>query len=528
MSSIRSKLLLLTQYNRGYRQMSTAAVINRILRKAPPEFQLIPFIQEDMDKVMAEVPEFKFYYIGKSDGGVNPYSKVPLTRGIYVEGSEGKYEPVDTSVKFAKLENGLRIAGVDKGGCDSFLGLYVHAGSRFETVEELGVSAMLENMAYYSTAHLSHLRTIKTVETLGGNVSCNAFREHFSYHGECLRKDVPIMLNLLIGNVLFPRLLPWELTANKERLDAKRKQMLESPDAMVTEELHAVAWHNNTLGLPNYCPEASVPKYDPDLIRNYMLKHFSPDRMVFVGVNVDFDEMSKWIMRAFNEYNAIPHCDRPEVKPTYTGGIRFIPMANTPLLHLAVAYEIPNGGWSSAELVIFTVLQSLLGGGGSFSTGGPGKGMHSRLFLNVLNQHECVENCMAFNTVYSDTGLFGLYLVAIPNYAGTAVDILVNEFKRMNTVTQTELDRAKNSLKSFLWMSLEHKAIQVEDIARQLLLCNRVLSPQELEMAIDQVTIADIKGAVNSLVKGKRPSIVALGNLNHLPSQDSVLNAFKL
>jgi len=38
------------------------------------------------------------------------------------------------------------------------------------------------------------------------------------------------------------------------------------------------------------------------------------------------------------------------------------------------------------DFVPFCVLNMLLGGGGSFSAGGPGKGMFSRLYLNVLNR----------------------------------------------------------------------------------------------------------------------------------------------
>jgi processing peptidase subunit alpha len=30
----------------------------------------------------------------------------------------------------------------------------------------------------------------------------------------------------------------------------------------------------------------------------------------------------------------------------------------------------------------------MMGGGGSFSAGGPGKGMYTRLYLNVLNRYE--------------------------------------------------------------------------------------------------------------------------------------------
>ncbi|KAK1444817.1 metalloprotease [Babesia gibsoni] len=511
------------------RLMSTgaggSAEISNILKKAPPTFVDVPFVEENMEDVMAEVPEFKYYYIGRGDGEDNPFRKVPLTQSIYPPGSEGMFEPTDDSVKFAKLQNGLRIASVDKGGMDTMLGLYVGTGSRFEGIDEMGVSSMIENMAFHSTAHLSHLRTMKTVETLGGNASCNAFREHIAYHGECLRKDMPIMLNLLIGNVLFPRFLPWEMKANKERLKDKLKQVQETPDLLITELLHSVAWHNNTLGLPNVCPETSVANYKPEVMRNFMLRHFAPDNCVIVGINTDLGELSKWAMRAYNDYNAIAPVKRDVVKPVYTGGVKYHE-DNNPLLHIAVGFETP-GGWNTPDIVIFTVLQALLGGGGAFSTGGPGKGMHSRLFLSVLNRHDFVESCMAFSTAYSDTGIFGIYMVAAPHAATKALDVMSKEFKALSTVTPKELERAKNSLKSFLHMSLEHKAVQMEDIARQLLLCNRVLTPEELERAIDSVTAADIKNSVQKMMKSGNPSAVALGNLSFMPHPEDFLKYFK-
>lgn len=66
-------------------------------------------------------------------------------------------------------------------------------------------------------------------------------------------------------------------------------------------------------------------------------------------------------------------------------------------------------------MVTYSVLQTLMGGGGAFSTGGPGKGMYTRLYLNVLNKYDWVESAMAFNTQYTDTGLFGLYMLANPS-----------------------------------------------------------------------------------------------------------------
>lgn len=38
------------------------------------------------------------------------------------------------------------------------------------------------------------------------------------------------------------------------------------------------------------------------------------------------------------------------------------------------------------DFIAMCVLNMMMGGGGSFSAGGPGKGMYTRLYTNVLNR----------------------------------------------------------------------------------------------------------------------------------------------
>lgn len=52
--------------------------------------------------------------------------------------------------------------------------------------------------------------------------------------------------------------------------------------------------------------------------------------------------------------------------------------------HVGIGFE--SCSYTDPKFVSACVLHSLLGGGGSFSAGGPGKGMYTRLYLNILNQ----------------------------------------------------------------------------------------------------------------------------------------------
>merc|ERR1719262_397837 len=94
-----------------------------------------------------------------------PYKGLTLDRSILLDPKEPLI--VKPEVAFSQLENGLKIASIDRQGLTASLGLYVSAGSRFESGANFGVSHMVELMAYKSTAHLSHLRTVKTLEQMG-------------------------------------------------------------------------------------------------------------------------------------------------------------------------------------------------------------------------------------------------------------------------------------------------------------------------------------------------------------------------
>lgn len=486
-----------------------------------PKYDVVKFVKEDVAEVMKEVPDVQYYYFG-GNGEPNPYQNVPIDEPVLHEFKEPKIVP--PKMRFSKLENGLRVVSVDKQGLVSQLGLFVNAGSRFEDAHEFGVSHMVELMAYHSTAHLGHLRTIKTIEALGANASCQAGREHIMYHIETLRDQMPIMVPLLAGNTLFPRLLPWEMNKVHQYVAAANKKLKENPDKYIMELMYQTAFHNNTLGNKVLAGQSSLDYFNPDTVRAYMLKHFSMDRTTFVGVNVDHDELCKWVMRAYAEYTPIQHMERPDVKPAYTGGAQMSEdesLAHS--VHVAVGFGCE--GWNSADLVPVTVLQTLLGGGGAFSSGGPGKGMHSRLYTDVMQQYHFVENCMAFNEQHSDAGLFGVYMSGAAQDATKLVEIMHQQLKGLSKFSAEEVKRAKNSLKGTIYTHSDNPRVLMEDMGRQLLMSGKIQSAADFAAQIDKVTEADLTRVAKKILT-QPVTYVVHGNTKFAPHANAVQAVF--
>lgn len=197
----------------------------------------------------------------------------------------------------------------------------------------------------------------------------------------------------------------------------------------------------------------------------------------------------------------------------YTGGFLSLPSLPPPanptlpdLTYIHLAFEaVPIG---SEDIYALATLQTLLGGGGSFSAGGPGKGMYSRLYTNVLNQHGWVESCVAFNHSYTDSGLFGISASCNPLRAWNMLEVICREMQNLtlesgfSSLQTVEVNRAKNQLRSALLMNLESRMVELEDLGRQVQVYGRKVGVREMCAKIDALTAKDLKRVARQVFSG--------------------------
>lgn len=85
-----------------------------------------------------------------------------------------------------------------------------------------------------------------------------------------------------------------------------------------------------------------------------------------------------------------------------------------------------------------------------------------------------------------DTGLWGIYFVCDPMKCEDMTSHIQNEWMKLCTsVTEKDVARAKNILKTNMFLQLDGTTAICEDIGRQILCYNRRIPLHELEMRID-------------------------------------------
>ncbi|SCU86860.1 LAME_0D07932g1_1 [Lachancea meyersii CBS 8951] len=412
----------------------------------------------------------------------------------------------------SKLANGLRVATSNVPGHFSALGIYVGAGSRYETAKMKGCTHIMDRLAFKSTEHMSGREMAETLELLGGNYQCSSSRETMMYQASVFNGDVEKMFALMAETVRFPRITAEELEEQKLTAEYEIDEVWNKPDLILPELLHVTAFSGETIGSPLLCPKELIPSISNYYLKDYRRKLYTPDNIVAAFVGVPHEKALAYAHKYFDTMTLPAGHARREIKAAhYTGGQMCIPPApvfgNLPeLCHIQVGFEgLPIG---HPDIYALATLQTLLGGGGSFSAGGPGKGMYSRLYTHVLNQHFFVENCVAFNHSYSDSGIFGISASCVPQAAPYMAEIIAQQLANTFAtgkfqLTEEEVSRAKNQLKSSLLMNLESKLVELEDLGRQVQLHDRKIPISEMISSIERLTTEDIRRTAQNVFSGK-------------------------
>jgi len=423
------------------------------------------------------------------------------------------------------LPNGATIASENAPGATTAVGLYADVGSERERgAWEGGFTHALERAAFKATKHRSAFRVTRECEVIGANLSASASREQFAYAVDALKSHLPQAVELLLDSALNPALENHEVEAVVKAMKDEVKELNENPQALLMEATHATAYSGG-LGNALVAPSGDLSHITGDALREFVRDNFTAPRVVLAAAGCDHDEL---VRIAEPMLATLPSGDgAPATPTTYVGG-DFRQKTDSPITSVVLGFEF-KGGWRDVKAsTAMTVLTMLLGGGGSFSAGGPGKGMYSRLYTRVLNKYSWAQNCTAFHSIFNDTGIVGISAMANSGHVGDMVKVMAGELQAVAAnggVSAQELERAKNATVSSILMNLESKAVIAEDIGRQMLTYKHRKSAADFIADVRAVTAADIAKAAADLI-ASNPTVAMSGELHAAPRYEEIKAMF--
>lgn len=358
-------------------------------------------------------------------------------------------------------------------------------------------------------------------------------------------RGVDAVVRVLADVVLRPKLELDDIEVARQSIlfELESLNMRPEQEPILMDMIHAAAYRENTLGLPKLCPGPNAEQITRDMLLSYLRNHHTANRMVVAGVGIDHDVLLENVEKYF--VNCKPTWESEIIKGSgaesvdmsvaqYTGGQRteecdipiYAAVGLPELAHIVLGLE--GCSHQDPDFIASCVLNIMMGGGGSFSAGGPGKGMYTRLYTNVLNRYHWMYSATAYNHAYSDTGLFCIHASAPPTHVRGMIEVITKELVTMaSRPGDQELKRAKTQLKSMLLMNLEARPVVFEDIGRQVLATNKRKRPDAFIEEIDAITAEDIQRVARRFLVSP-PSLAARGQISGIPSikdiQEGILN----
>jgi predicted Zn-dependent peptidase len=412
------------------------------------------------------------------------------------------------AVETTVLPSGLRIVTDAMAGVGTAsLNVHVAAGSRNETLEENGLSHLIEHMAFKGTKRRSAFAISEEIESAGGDLNAATATEHTAYQARVLPEDVGLALDILADILTESVFDPEELEREKDVILQEIGAVEDTPDDLVFELFDAAAFPDQPIGRAILGKPGSVKKLSAADIRAYLARFYGANSLIVSAAGaIDHAEIANAAQRLFA---GLPQVAPPaHERAKYAGGESRL-KKSAEQANIVIGFE--SVGHRDEANYAAHVYANAVGGG-----------MASRLFQEVREKRGLAYSIYTFNWSFADTGLFGLHAAASPRDAGELMKVALDCLTAsLDDLSEAEVRRAKAQMKVSLLTALESSPARAEQIARQTEIFGRVFERREIVERIDALTVAQVRAAGRKLL-ASAPTLAVVGPAGKALSADRV------
>jgi len=389
------------------------------------------------------------------------------------------------------LSNGIRVATERSPSNDlsCTVGVYIDTGSRYETKEDNGVAHFLEHLAFKGTNRRTQTQLESEIENMGGHLNAYTSREMTCYYAQVMKKDTAQAMDILSDILTNSRYDEGAVQRERSTILQEMEHVYhDSKEELILDHLHETAFQGSPLGFTILGPVENIQKIDSQMIRDYVNKNYTGSRMVVAASGaVDHEELVTLASKHFGAVPAQPKTGTVFRQPALFTGSDFEERWDT-MDRCYMAFAYPTPGWNHPDAIPLMFFHQLLGEWDVSMGSAENSPISLARCLYSDPADPIVDKYFAFNTLYNDIGLFGIYFQCHPFRVRDAVYMARRQMtEHAYAVGPWEMELVRNKLKANVLFSLDNSAQVAEDIGRQLLTHGRRIHPTEMLARIDDV-----------------------------------------
>ena len=399
------------------------------------------------------------------------------------------------------LDNGVRVLHEKLEHVRSCaLGVWVENGSCHEPDELAGISHYIEHMMFKGTESRTATDLAKAFDAIGGQVNAFTTKEHTCYYARTLDTHVQKAAELLCDMVLHSAFRPEDVDLERGVILEEIGMYEDTPEDLVSEILSAAVYPSQPLGRPILGTQGTLQHIDSAALKDYRSKQYVGENTIISLCGSFSDADLKAVCEAFSALPAGAPREMPEA--AYRKAV-VVKKKDIEQNHLLLVF--PGLYANHPDRYVLAALNNILGAG-----------MSSRLFQRVRERSGLCYSIYSFTSLYQNTGVLGIYVALGRETQEDALRMIREELElfRDEGVTQEELSRTKEQLKTTLLMSLESTNSRMSSMARNEMIFGHAQSPEEAVEKLEQVTVEDVHRLAKELLDFDQMSFSAVGNVS--------------
>jgi len=396
---------------------------------------------------------------------------------------------------YFQLKNGIRIIHKPTKSNVAHCGFTINTGSRDEKKTESGITHFIEHAIF---------KILNRIDSVGGEINAYTTKESTSIYASFTTEYFDRATELL-SDILFNSTYPEkELEKEKDVIIDEIFSYQDNPFEQIYDDFEEMIYNKHPLGMNILGTVKSVEKINRDKILDFIKKHYNTDQIVFSIVgNISLNKVRKITekylndipskssdikRKAFTTYQSISKTREKEISQTHCmiGNMTY------------GAYDKNRNG--------FTLLNNILGG----------PAMNSRLNMGIREKYGYTYNIESSYTIYSDNGLFNIYLGTDKKNIDKSIKLVHKELRKLKNIklSENQLTQSKRQLIGQITLSEENNCNVMLGMGKSLLTYNKVDDLTETYFKINKITRDDLQNIANEIFDENKLSTLIYSPIN--------------
>lgn len=368
-------------------------------------------------------------------------------------------------------------------------------GSVHESLDQSGISHLIEHMVFKGSQKYSAKEISYGVEHCGGDINAYTTKEYTAFYINGYHKHLATFIDILFDICFFPDFNEREFEKEKDVVINEILSLNDNPEEYLSEYLESRIYEAHTLGRPITGTVSSVEQMKIEQLKEFHSEYYHLNNCI-IGISGKFDESILIQKLDGMKIENNKHVGSKESLINFNN-IKVLKKFPVEQAYMIKAYPACN--LADNDRFAYYAFSYMLA-----------SSMSSRLFQKIREEKALCYSIDSEVSLFHGTGYFAIYIDFLPKNIDKIRDILAGEIKELltNGFIIRELELAKNLLKFNLLSVYESCGSMLSAEMYHILYYGCLMNKSGLLTCVDSISLDQVNHVSKNIFSGKEAECI--------------------